>query len=438
MSSTVLAMGLFMSPTGESVAWAQEPTEEEAAAEGAAEEAAEESEEAGEAAAEEAGDEAAEAEAEAAEKAKMEAEKAKMEAEKAKKAAEKAKMEAEKAKMEAKKEAAAAEAAAAEATAEAAPVEGPAEEGEVEELMVTGSRIRRKDLSTPAPVAVIDTQTINNSGLITIGQILQNLPAQSNAINIQFNNGGDGSTRVNLRGLGAPRTLVLLNGRRVVPGGTGANASVDLNMVPIEIIERVEVLKDGASAVYGSDAIGGVVNIITKKDFSGVEAGTYFGAGQHGAEQFQASITAGETTDRSAFLMSFQYFRQEPMFAGARDFSKSDLAFDWPSGDESTLGSSAPPEGLIIAGGGGGNDAWNEHTANNDFVYFNDPEDGWRTAQLTGNSDVGEGDFYNYQPENYLVTPAERYSIFGQGHYDLTDKVKLYAEALYSNRRSDQ
>lgn len=438
VSSTVLAMGLFMSPTGESVAWAQEPTEEEAAAEGAAEEAAEESEEAGEAAAEEAGDEAAEAEAEAAEKAKMEAEKAKMEAEKAKKAAEKAKMEAEEAKMEAKKEAAAAEAAAAEATAEAAPVEGPAEEGEVEELMVTGSRIRRKDLSTPAPVAVIDTQTINNSGLITIGQILQNLPAQSNAINIQFNNGGDGSTRVNLRGLGAPRTLVLLNGRRVVPGGTGANASVDLNMVPIEIIERVEVLKDGASAVYGSDAIGGVVNIITKKDFSGVEAGTYFGAGQHGAEQFQASITAGETTDRSAFLMSFQYFRQEPMYAGARDFSKSDLAFDWPSGDESTLGSSAPPEGLIIAGGGGGNDAWNELTANNDFVYFNDPEDGWRTAQLTGNSDVGEGDFYNYQPENYLVTPAERYSIFGQGHYDLTDKVKLYAEALYSNRRSDQ
>ena len=145
---------------------------------------------------------------------------------------------------------------------------------------------------------------------MSIGQILQNLPSQSNAINIQFNNGGDGSTRVNLRGLGSPRTLVLLNGRRVVPGGTGANASVDLNVIPIEIIDRVEVLKDGASAVYGSDAIGGVVNIVTKQDFSGVEGAAYFGTSQYGAETFQASVTAGEVTDLASFLLSFQYFNR--------------------------------------------------------------------------------------------------------------------------------
>lgn len=310
---------------------------------------------------------------------------------------------------------------------------------EVEELMVTGSRIRRKDLSTPAPVAIIDAQTINNSGLVSIGQILQNLPSQSNAINIQFNNGGDGSTRVNLRGLGSPRTLVLLNGRRVVPGGTGANASVDLNVIPIEIIDRVEVLKDGASAVYGSDAIGGVVNIVTKQDFSGVEGAAYFGTSQYGAETFQASVTAGEVTDRASFLLSFQYFNQSALFAGARDFSKSDLALDWFSGDEATLGSSAPPEGILIDRlGQEGNGAWQSLNDDGSGAYFNDPETGWRDAAFTGNSDVGEGDFYNYQPENYLVTPSERYNVFGQGKIELNSKTRLYAEVLYSNRRSEQ
>ena len=324
-------------------------------------------------------------------------------------------------------------AAAAAPAADAAPAGGK----DVEEVMVTGSRIRRKDLSTPAPVAVIDAQVINNSGLITIGEILQNLPSQSNAINVQFNNGGSGATRINLRGIGVARTLVLLNGRRVVPSGLGANASVDLNMIPIEIVERIEVLKDGASAVYGSDAIAGVVNVITKRDFSGVEGSAYYGTSQRGGGIFQAALSAGDSTDRAGYIMSFQYFNQDDLFAGQRDFSKSDLAYNFGSGNESTLGSSAPPEGLIIdRSGDDGNAAY--QATGQPAVLFNDPDDGWRQAQLTGNSDVDEGDFYNYQPENYLITPSERYNFFGQGHYDVTDNVRLYAEALYSFRKSDQ
>ena len=141
----------------------------------------------------------------------------------------------------------------------------------VEEVAVTGSRIKSAESLSPAPIVVMSTEEIRAQGLASIGDVLQTLVVQSNAINTQANNGGDGSTRVNLRGLGTQRTLVLVNGRRFVPGGTGADASVDLNAIPAAVIERVEVLKDGASAVYGSDAVGGVVNIITRTGMEGIE-----------------------------------------------------------------------------------------------------------------------------------------------------------------------
>jgi len=157
-----------------------------------------------------------------------------------------------------------------------------AEAGEGEVIVITGSAIERKELTTPSPVSVLDKADLQSAGLASIGDILQNIPSQGNAINVQFNNGGDGSTRVDLRSLGASRTLVLVNGRRMVPGGTGADASVDLNTIPMAMIERVEVLKDGASAVYGSDAIGGVVNVITRRDFDGAEASAYAGTSQRG------------------------------------------------------------------------------------------------------------------------------------------------------------
>jgi outer membrane receptor for ferrienterochelin and colicin len=131
--------------------------------------------------------------------------------------------------------------------------------------VVTGSRIRRKDLTTPAPVTVITREQMVTSGRVSLGDFLQTLPEQGNATNTQVNNGGNGATRIALRGLGPARTLVLVNGRRFVAGGNGADSSVDLNSIPASAVERIEVLKDGASSVYGSDAIAGVVNIITRK-----------------------------------------------------------------------------------------------------------------------------------------------------------------------------
>jgi iron complex outermembrane recepter protein len=149
------------------------------------------------------------------------------------------------------------------------------DEEEIATVTVVGSRIKRKTIATAAPVSVIDGEDMLAVGRPSVAEILQRLPSSANAINLQFNNGGTGAARINLRSLGVARTLVLVNGRRFVSGGDGADASVDLNVIPTSIIERIEVLKDGGSAVYGSDAIAGVVNIITKKDFTGVEANAY-------------------------------------------------------------------------------------------------------------------------------------------------------------------
>src|SRR5512141_3262701 len=203
-----------------------------------------------------------------------------------------------------------------------------------EEIVVTGSRIRRKDLTTPAPVTVISREQVTASGKVSIGDFLQALPEQGNAINTQFNNGGDGATRISLRGLGSARTLVLLNGRRMVPGGTGADASVDLNSIPTASVERIEVLKDGASAVYGSDAIAGVVNVITRRGFKGTELSAYGGVSQKGDGQtYDLNVTTGQAGDRGNVVFSAGYYKQNTVWAGDRDFSKYQLFFDPTSTD---------------------------------------------------------------------------------------------------------
>ena len=201
---------------------------------------------------------------------------------------------------------------------------------EFEEITVTGSRIKSAESLSPAPVVVLSSDEIKARGLTSIGDVLQTLTVQSNATNTQSNNGGDGSTRINLRGLGSNRTLVLVNGRRFVPGGTGANSSVDLNSIPASVIERVEVLKDGASAVYGSDAIGGVVNIITRSDMERVEIDYYEGmSGAGDGEVRDLSITAGLQSAKGHILFSAGYHNRKPVWTGDRSFSVSDKNYDW-------------------------------------------------------------------------------------------------------------
>ena len=238
---------------------------------------------------------------------------------------------------------------------------------------------------------------------------------------------------------------MLLNGRRFVPGGTGADASVDLNAIPAAVIERVEVLKDGASAVYGSDAVGGVVNLITRTGMEGIEIDYYQGtAGDGDGEALDLGLTTGLQGDKGRLLFSVGYHNQWPVWTGDRSFSISDKAYDWKKNDGSfhKNGSTATPEGHIIDHSGAeGNDAWQAVVAaagDEAGDYHRDPETGWRPFNGAGISSDGSGDTYNYQPENYLYTPQTRYSSFLSGSSLVAPEAVAYFEVLYSNRQSNQ
>src|SRR5690554_5155418 len=170
-----------------------------------------------------------------------------------------------------------------------------ASDAKVERVTVTGSRLQRTEAESAAPIQVFTAEDIENSGVNSLEVILQRMSASAGAAGSQssayWTSNGWGTAQVNLRGLGINRTLVLLNGRRVVNGGTGANSSVDLNMVPVEMIERIEVLKDGASAIYGADAVAGVVNIITRKNYEGFSVEARLGATDGGDAEERAIST---------------------------------------------------------------------------------------------------------------------------------------------------
>ncbi len=314
------------------------------------------------------------------------------------------------------------------ATAMAAPAAvaqgGDEQARELDRVQVTGSRISRADIEGAQPVLEISREDIDRSGLTSIGDILQNLPVAGSALNTTFNNGGNGSTFIDLRNLGSNRNLVLVNGRR---WATTLGGSVDLNQIPSTVIERVEILRDGASAVYGSDAISGVINIITRSDFEGAEYSLYYGQWDEGdGETLQADLSIGTTSDRGSVYMNISYTDQQEIWAGDREIAAVPLF-----GTGITRGSSGTPQGRFMF-----------YDANDGFA-FND-------LHLVGGSDVVPdfpNDFvpytpadhaYNFAPENYLLTPNERRSIYVQGDYELSDSVRVTSEVLYNNRKSSQ
>jgi iron complex outermembrane recepter protein len=194
---------------------------------------------------------------------------------------------------------------------------------ELDVVTVTGSRIpRSSEVEGTSPVLTIDRAAIEATGLTSVGDILFNITASDGGAlrNITTGtNGSDGTQNISLRGLGAGRTLLLVNGRRWVAQGGGV---VDLNTIPISVVERIEVLKDGASAIYGSDAIAGVINVITRKNFDGAEAKAYIGAYTKGDGLQQSyDFTVGANSDRWNAVVSVGYQDQEPVYAGDREIS---------------------------------------------------------------------------------------------------------------------
>ena len=211
-------------------------------------------------------------------------------------------------------------------SAHASAQEAKTDSAPLETIVVTGSRIRRVDLETSSPVVTIDKAAIEKSGKLTVGDLLQEMPAVSGAAtNPRVNNGGGtGAATVSLRGLGSNRTLVLVNGRRFITNGFAS----DVNAIPSNLVERIEVLKDGASAVYGSDAIGGVVNFILRENYQGAEFAVDYGiSDRDDGERKGYSFTFGHTSDRGNITGGVNYNQFDAISSGDRDFSKTATYF---------------------------------------------------------------------------------------------------------------
>ncbi|MCS3807656.1 TonB-dependent receptor [Xanthomonas sp. 4461] len=304
----------------------------------------------------------------------------------------------------------------------------------LDKIEVTGSRIKRADVETSQPVFSMSRQQIESQGLTSIGDVIQNISSGGSALNSNVNNGGNGETRVNLRNLGSNRTLVLVNGRRWV-GGTGLGGAVDLNTIPTAAVERIEVLKDGASTIYGSDAISGVVNIILRQNFDGAEANAYFGQYDKGDGSRESyDFTIGSTGDRWHATLGVGYVKEEPVWAGDREISAVPV-FGAVAG---TGNSTTIPGGRFgIFGQTGTNPTTGAPTFGatrfNGTPGFSITNNGGTTSR-----NYTAADSYNFAPANYLVTPQERKSVFADAGLSITDNVRFKTTVTYNERESSQ
>ncbi|WP_291755155.1 TonB-dependent receptor [Brevundimonas sp.] len=293
----------------------------------------------------------------------------------------------------------------------------------IDEIVVTGSRIKRTDISGVGPATVVTGEDIERTGITNVETLLQRLPSSAgnagNQTNSYWTGNGYGTAQVNLRGLGINRTLTLINGRRVVNGGTGANSAPDLNMIPTAIIGRMDVLKDGASAIYGADAVAGVVNIITLNDFEGLKASARYGVtDESDGEDLAFDLLWGMRGDRGGVTAALTYQKTEAVNLASR----APCGLGEVGGELVCVSSAATIGGRAVL-------------PNGQQINFN---------QTPG----GDGDFFepysaakhNYNSNPFLnaVSPIERISTAFLADYQLTDNVSLFGEFFFTHRESNQ
>jgi iron complex outermembrane receptor protein len=292
----------------------------------------------------------------------------------------------------------------------------------LDRIEVTGSRIRRVDAENASPVVVIDHAAIEKSGKLTLGDLVQELPAVSGSpTNPTVNNGGGtGAAAIDLRGFGTARTLVLIDGRRIVNN--------DLNAIPASAVERIEVLTVGASSVYGSDAVAGVVNFIMRKDFQGLQATIDIGASSRGDGQRQGgSFTFGQTGEKGNVMAGVDYNKFHAISSANRDFSKNATYLSY--GSVFNGGSSRTPNGRINL------------PAGNPLRAALGCSSVTRIAGAQGNTTAdyrcynGQTDAYNYAATNLIQTPQERTNAFFLGNYQISDDVTAFLQ-VYHNKTS--
>lgn len=325
---------------------------------------------------------------------------------------------------------------------------------EVEEITVTGSRILRKDYETASPVFTLDAKSISDAGTPQIEQVLNELPQLVPTITTTSNNPSlGGQANVDLRGLGTGRTLVLVDGARVQP--STVSGTIDLNTIPAGLIESVEIVTGGGSAVYGSDAIAGVVNIKMRRDFEGVQISALSGQAAEGdgaTTGINVLLGGNFAEGRGNAVLYMSYDDRDSVFAGDRAYSAVALG---PT--LAPLGSTSIPNGYYVASGNnpatqaaydavfGQYGAAPGQVPNTSYIGFNEGGSVFsRTGTVNFQGDTTDPGFnasnytYNYSPVNYLQLPLERRQMAAFGHYALSDSVEVYAKMGYTNYTAAQ
>ena len=279
------------------------------------------------------------------------------------------------------------------------------------DIVVTGTLIRNPNLVSSSPVAVVGREELTLRQTNTAEEVLRQLPGAVPGIGTAVNNGNGGASFVNLRNLGSNRNLVLIDGKRIATAGL--SGQTDLNNIPLALLERMDVLTGGASTSYGADAVSGVVNFVTRSDFSGVDASASQQISQRGdGNYFRADVTIGANFDdgRGNAVFSVGYQEADPIYQGDRRYSSNTIS--------STTGSAAAgsptsvPTSLGLDG-------------QSDLLQVNPGS----------NLLVAPYQDFNFSPYNIFFTPFKRYNMYGAAHYDVSDTVTVYTRGLFSKNR---
>jgi iron complex outermembrane recepter protein len=311
---------------------------------------------------------------------------------------------------------------------------------QLEEVTVTGTNIRGVDMETALPTITITRQDIQRQGFATVGQLLQNLPSaatpdlsRGDAASLGPNQGG---TFIDLRGLGAQRTLVLVDGERI---GAVHGGYTDISVIPVSIVDHIDILGSGASAIYGSDAIAGVINIVTIKNFQGVQVDTYAGQymphGDGGQEQY--SVTGGSTTERNSLVGSISYQYQGSVWGGARPYSAYPYTANFPYFG---LSNQPPNSGIIFNAPQTNPNIPGDHTLvlnqggnsmNLADWSFMQP----RTYSANGNvtSLANAGSYiYNYNNLSTILSPNKTKNLYLADRYKITNHITAHFDFGYN------
>jgi outer membrane receptor protein involved in Fe transport len=314
-----------------------------------------------------------------------------------------------------------------------------AQEQELEQIVVTGSRIPQPNLEGNSPVSVIGAQEVRLQGVTQVEDLINNLPQAFADQGGNISNGASGTATVNLRNLGADRTLVLVNGKRLPAGSPRGPVAPDLNQIPAPLIERVEVLTGGASAVYGSDAVSGVVNFIMNDKFEGVQLDANYSFYNHendnsvgriveargfetapnfigkDGDQYELSMLLGSNfADGKGNATVFVSYRNiDALLQSERDYSSC------------ALGSNAA--GFVCAG---------SSTSFPGRFFTQDGGDLTVADELGNTRAFTASDIYNYGPLNYYQRPDERYAVAAFAHYDVSDTARVYTELSFHDDRT--